>query len=97
MFVIVIVGAVMVTMNYSDHQYLRISYLLMGFLAICLFRLIHHHAHKHAIKNAKLALNVFDPDDPWMNDGDEERNDTDSYASADLNQSNDYHYIEVRK
>ena len=80
MFVIVIAGAVMVTMNYSDHQYLRVSYLLMGFLAICFFKPIHHRAYKHATENAKLALNAFDPDNPWMNDGDEERNGTDSYA-----------------
>ena len=97
MFVVVLFGAIVVTDDYSDHQYLRISYLLMGFLVISLFKPIHHHAYKHVIANPTLALNAFDPKSPWMNE-EEERNDGDSYMGVNqdiVNWSIDNHYAEV--
>ena len=68
MFFVFIFGAIIATESYSDHQYLQISYLLISFLAICVFKPIHHRAYKHAIANAKLMLNVLDHSNPWMDD-----------------------------
>ena len=102
-FVVVLFGAIVITDNYSDHQYLRISYLLMGFLAIILFKPIHHCAYRHAIINPTLALNAFDPKSPWMNEEreeGEERNDSDSYMGANqdiVNWSMDNHYAELKE
>lgn len=100
MFVVVLFGAIVVTDDYSDNQYLRISYLLMGFLAISLFKPIHHRAYRHAIVNPTLALNAFDPKSPWMNEEGEERNNGDSYMGANqdiVNWSIDNHYAELKE
>ena len=71
----------------------------MGFLAISLFKPIHHRAYGHAIVNPTLALNAFDPKSPWM-DEEEERNDGDSYMGANqdiVNWSIDNHYAELKR
>ena len=83
MFLVFIFGAVILTESYSDHQYLQISYLLISFLAICVFKPIHHHAYKHVIENAKLMLNVLGHNNPWMDDDeDKSSSTTDSCTGA---------------
>ena len=98
MFLVIIFGAIVVTESRSDYHYLRLSYFLMCFLAITLFKPIHHCAYKHAIVNAKLMLTVMDPNDPWMDD-DEDSSNNDSYSDASQDlvyQSNGKLYIEIK-
>ena len=70
----------------------------MCFLAISLFKPIHHCAYKHAVANAKLMLTVLDPNNPWMDDEEDSSNSI-SYSSANqdlVNQSNDKHYTKIK-
>ena len=95
MFIVIIFGAIVVADNHSDYQSLRLSYFLMYLLAITLFKPIHHCAYKHVIANAKLMLTVLDPNNPWMDD-DEDNSNSISYSGANqdlVHQSNDKHYI----
>ena len=82
MFIVVMVGAVIVTESQSDYHYLRLSYLPMGFLAVSLFKPINHYAYKHTIANDKLMSDVMELKHLWVDD-DEERTGTNSYIGGD--------------
>ena len=100
MFIVIIFGAIAVTESHSDYHYLRLSYFLICFLAISLFKPIHHCAYKHVTANAKLMLTVLDPNNPWMDvDEDSSNVNSISYSGANqdlVHQSNGRHYTEIK-